>query len=407
MTLGGDPEFEVLSNGVPIRVRSLSTMGVHGDVGCDEAGDQLELRPYPSDDPVAVVNATEALLRGFAAKHPTFRVSSLGDTFPCGGHIHFGDLESFGGEDDAPDCDDCDTNPNPCDNCGDALYNDICEPDCSSRVDDEEGDCTLDPQRCPPRRNYNPCPECERDTDPCSDCRGTPRSSGVPLDLDPIVGSLDRVIGWTREYSGEARGGYGKPRDIETKEYGFEYRTPPASVWGTKAVALATLLAAEAVVGKADRSGRRAFDLPDRTFRSFLEAGVPVSASRVLTDFERYAGPPTPNVLRGWGVRAGVVHLTDAWDWYVAGGVQSVLERSHKPLLVYGLARDRGDVTDGWTYSEYDKIATPKSPRDCAARLNRIPIGVPRRHRVHSGGWWSRYRWGQEIGRLILKGVTR
>jgi hypothetical protein len=86
LTIGADPEFEILdAHGVVIHPnaalypnRSVSAIGIDG------AGSQLELRPTAGTIET-VVGSITTLMK--AVKH---RLSTIGDKYPLGGHIHIG-----------------------------------------------------------------------------------------------------------------------------------------------------------------------------------------------------------------------------------------------------------------------------------------------------------------------------
>jgi hypothetical protein len=96
VTMGCDPEFEVVENG---RVRQATQrLGrsfnfnhpEFGNFGLDGAGDQVELRPSPGEPETVVKNIRE-LLGLFGAKSlGEYTIAPSSDRFPCGGHIHIG-----------------------------------------------------------------------------------------------------------------------------------------------------------------------------------------------------------------------------------------------------------------------------------------------------------------------------
>jgi hypothetical protein len=91
LTLGGDPEFEVVLDGeiVPARDISIFSNGdLEGPIGTDGATHTAELRPDPAYSPEEYVGNFLALAK--RVKEEGILLSVKGDTYPLGGHIHVG-----------------------------------------------------------------------------------------------------------------------------------------------------------------------------------------------------------------------------------------------------------------------------------------------------------------------------
>ncbi len=85
ITMGADPEF-LLGEGDNI-IEASQIFPDHGEaVGCDGAGDQLELRPPPGT-PYKVIRNLKWLLKIVSEKGYDVRI---GNVYPLGGHIHVG-----------------------------------------------------------------------------------------------------------------------------------------------------------------------------------------------------------------------------------------------------------------------------------------------------------------------------
>jgi hypothetical protein len=154
LTLGGDPEFEVVLDGeiVPAGDISIFSDGdLEGPIGTDGATHTAELRPDPAYSPEEYVGNFMALVDRVSEEG--ILLSVKGDTYPLGGHIHVG-------------------SPN---------YNVV-----QALRDEVENFVQV---------------------------------------LDDFVG---RVLLPT---SGRARGGYARLGAYELKGYGWEYRTPPSSLY--------------------------------------------------------------------------------------------------------------------------------------------------------------------------------
>ena len=84
VTIGCDPEFELVWDSVPVRPTEAYS-SYKAEIGVDGAGSQIELRPKPSADVgLVVLRLTEIMKR---LKDP---ISTIGDAVPLGGHIHIG-----------------------------------------------------------------------------------------------------------------------------------------------------------------------------------------------------------------------------------------------------------------------------------------------------------------------------
>jgi len=91
LTLGGDPEFEVIFDGEVVPASSLSIFGdgdLDGSIGTDGASHTAELRPDPACSEEEYVENFLALAR--RVKEEGVFLSVLGDTYALGGHIHIG-----------------------------------------------------------------------------------------------------------------------------------------------------------------------------------------------------------------------------------------------------------------------------------------------------------------------------
>jgi hypothetical protein len=97
VTLGGDPEFELVVDGDVVPAEKVlaeeAIVFPWGVIGEDGSGDPIELRPQPSADPEVLVRNLGRLLLsvpGFLGGVP----STAGKKYPIGGHIHIGGVPS-------------------------------------------------------------------------------------------------------------------------------------------------------------------------------------------------------------------------------------------------------------------------------------------------------------------------
>jgi len=93
LTIGSDPEFELIEAD-KILYASKYFAGTDSDteIGVDGAGDQVELRPRPSSNVEQHIRHVYELIKKFA-ELDRFDLSTKGDIYPLGGHIHVGGVE--------------------------------------------------------------------------------------------------------------------------------------------------------------------------------------------------------------------------------------------------------------------------------------------------------------------------
>jgi len=97
ITLGADPEFELVRDGRVVNASHVLRKSVRmpwGIIGYDGAGGPLELRPNPSTSPSALVKNVGRLLLSvprIAGGIP----STMGEMYAIGGHVHIG-IRGFG-----------------------------------------------------------------------------------------------------------------------------------------------------------------------------------------------------------------------------------------------------------------------------------------------------------------------
>jgi hypothetical protein len=92
ITLGADPEFEIVKSGKVVSAGGIISGGTGSTerIGKDGAGYQVELRPAPASKISQAVRNFKELLIEFVKTYPDLRLSCQGDIYPLGGHIHIG-----------------------------------------------------------------------------------------------------------------------------------------------------------------------------------------------------------------------------------------------------------------------------------------------------------------------------
>jgi len=96
--LGADPEFETIENfKVKPADRVLGildsngnyTSEVHAEIGTDGNSNILEIRPEPASNIDSFINNSLVLLKRIASSYDNVTLSSIGEKYPLGSHIHF------------------------------------------------------------------------------------------------------------------------------------------------------------------------------------------------------------------------------------------------------------------------------------------------------------------------------
>jgi hypothetical protein len=96
LTLGGDPEFEVIFDGEVVPADSFfifANGGCEDPIGTDGADHTAEFRPSPAYSPEEYVENFLSLVE--EVKEEYVLLSVKGDTYPLGGHIHVGSPYSY------------------------------------------------------------------------------------------------------------------------------------------------------------------------------------------------------------------------------------------------------------------------------------------------------------------------
>jgi hypothetical protein len=94
VTLGADPEFELVVRGEVVRAAGFLRGDIRlpwGDIGIDGAGSPLELRPVPSESPKVLVSNVGRLLLAVPKVIGGYP-STMCEAFAIGGHVHIGNI---------------------------------------------------------------------------------------------------------------------------------------------------------------------------------------------------------------------------------------------------------------------------------------------------------------------------
>jgi hypothetical protein len=280
VSIGTDPELEVVDDFDEVACAEEVLDNEHcstnhgAQIGIDGAGQQLELRPDPSENAAEVVAHIRKIARDFRAHYPKFEWSTDGSGMPLGGHVHMG--IGF---------------------------------------------------RCDP-------PPCLRRL------------------FDTLIGAPLQPLG------GSGRGSYASMSNFESKDYGFEYRTPPAGYMAdpemTRIVFKAcqglmqTYLAGERFKVKKHPDAedyKRICGLTDKEYAYFV-------------DFiqNKYPKIDKKHVLKNWlsgKVRTtGSLRFEEGWDRNCAQRFREQLADKwmskngiHFDIVLFGLRQSRGRVT--------------------------------------------------------------
>jgi hypothetical protein len=218
ITLGGDPEFEVvdLESGEIIPAYRVDIFDEGGDIPSSEVGTDgndaiAELRPSPRKTPEGYVREVRSILEDIKRKVPWIDLSVEGDKYPLGGHVHVGARDEL-----------------------------------TRRVLKEK----------------------------------------VIVFIEALDDFLGRVLLPT---SGAARGKYASLSAYEEKPYGWEYRTPPASIYGDLEVLRITYKLTKELVESLLRERKLSYEVGEDGIPPFKEylAFLSEEEARYFLDFPR------------------------------------------------------------------------------------------------------------------------
>jgi len=218
ITLGGDPEFEVvdLESGEIIPAYKVDVFEEGEDkpfsaVGTDGNDAIAEIRPSPHKTPEGYVRQVRSILEKIRKTASWIDLSVEGNKYPLGGHIHVGARD-----------------------------------DLTRRV--------------------------------------------LKKKVSVFISALDDFIGkLLLPTSGAARGKYAKLFAYELKPYGWEYRTPPASIYGDMEVLRITYKLTQKLVEKLLREGKLSYEVGEGGTPPFEEylAFLTEEEARYFLDFPR------------------------------------------------------------------------------------------------------------------------
>jgi len=95
VTVGADPEAEIVSDGQVVRAneymqRSNHSVDPNCEIGMDGSGCPAEFRPKPADDADKLTGNMMSIFRQWANLYPSLGLCGKGDRYAIGCHIHFG-----------------------------------------------------------------------------------------------------------------------------------------------------------------------------------------------------------------------------------------------------------------------------------------------------------------------------
>jgi len=312
ITLGGDPEFEVICDGEVVPANSLFIFrdgGTCYPIGTDGVSHTAELRPDYAYSEEEYVENFLALVE--EVKETDVLLSVQGDTYALGGHIHVG---------------------SPNNNVVQVLQDEV-----------------------------------ER----------------FVQVLDDFVG---RVLLPT---SGNARGGYARLGEYELKDYGWEYRTPPASFYADTEMIRITYKLTKGLVEFLLREGEISYEVLEdgRAAREEYLRFLTEEEVEVFLAFpEKWARGEIPPFVPMGEIPQVLFTFRDEWGdenaWVFKETLKDLPVKRPIMFVLYGLAQRRGDyfalptAPDEWRLKE----EFPKAPF-IEGVLPEIWIGVPYRLR--------------------------
>jgi hypothetical protein len=312
ITLGGDPEFEVICDGEVVPANSLFIFrdgDLYDPIGTDGVSHTAELRPDAAYSPEEYVENFLGLVE--EAKSAGVFLSVQGDTYALGGHIHIG---------------------SPDDYIVQVLQDEV-----------------------------------ER----------------FVQVLDDFVG---RVLLPT---SGRARGGYARLGAYELKDYGWEYRTPPASYYADLEMVRIVYKLTKGLVEELLKEGEISYEvLEDGRAKpeEYLRFLSKEEAEYFLTFPEKWAKGEIPPFVPMGEIPQVLFVFRDEWDddnaWVFKEALIDLPVKRPVKLVLYGLAQRRGDYFAIPTAPEEWRLKEefPKAPFIEGA-VPEIWVGIPYRFR--------------------------
>jgi hypothetical protein len=209
-------------------------------------------------------------------------------------------------------------------------------------------------------------------------------------EVEKFIEVLDDFIGRVLlPTSGRARGGYARLGAYELKSYGWEYRTPPSSYYADPKMVRITYKLVKGLVETLLREGEISYEtLGDgrASPKEYLRFLTKREAEYFLGFPERWKRGEVISFVLTRGVPKVIFTFRDEWDDDKKRVFKNALKNLPvgRPirLVLYGLARQRGDVfalptaPDEWVLRE----EFPKEPFIDGA-LPEVWVGVPYRFR--------------------------
>ncbi len=301
ITLGCDPEFELRNKGKIVPASKVSNIGgFSSPIGRDGFGAQLKLRPSPSTSPEKIVEKLQTLLAMFEKDNPHLVVSDLGNTYPCGGHIHIGStyLPYLWGI--------------------------------------------------------------------------TPPNELITL-LDDFLGAP------TLPLSGKARGSYKELGVWKIKTHGFEYRTPPASIFCHPEVARICLKMAKnlTILYLMKENEEISYHLPPTREEYQSLCGLKRWEVEVFFAFLQ-SSPPfrRGQMKKNWVTKVPLIYFRDEWDKNTKRKIREELTKrlpKETIIILYGLRKERGMVST-IPLPECELLNNPPLPQN---ENGKFLIGLP------------------------------
>ena len=174
------------------------------------------------------------------------------------------------------------------------------------------------------------------------------------------------------------REGYGELSNFETKDWGFEYRTPSAAIFAHPEIARISMKIIKNLTKLATKGKQIEYNDPPTEEDYVRVAKLTKKEAAMFLEFVNNPPKPPYSILQFWKLKLNntrrkktfplEIIFTDEWNHKIANKVADWAKtlRLKKPvkLVLFGLREDRGKVTSGIRVKGYKRISHTYTEND-------------------------------------------